>query len=59
MLTQIKPGRYRAALIDLDGTLARSGLNITPTVADAIGNLATRILVGIVSSRDCEIVGRS
>lgn len=58
MLTQTKPDRYKAALVDLDGTLARSGLNITPTVADAIGKLATRILVGIVSSRDYEIVGR-
>lgn len=50
---------YQAALIDLDGTLARAALEITPRVADAVARLARHVSVTIVSSRDYEIVGRT
>ena len=50
---------YRAALIDLDGTLARASLEITPRVADAVARLAEHVAVAIVSSRDHVVVKRT
>jgi hypothetical protein len=48
---------YRALLLDLDGTLARAFLRITPAVEQAVRRLARDMPVGIVSSRDHTIVG--
>ena len=50
---------YQAVLVDLDGTLARAALEITPRVADAVARLSQHLSVAIVSSRDYEIVGRT
>ena len=49
---------YEATLIDLDGTLARAGLQVIPRVAQAVGRLTKRMAVAIVSSRDRIVVGR-
>ena len=43
---------------DLDGTLARAFLEITPRVVEAVGRVAELVPVGIVSSRDYTVVGR-
>jgi HAD superfamily hydrolase (TIGR01484 family) len=50
---------YRAALIDLDGTLARASLEIAPRVAEAVARLAEHVAVAIVSSRDHVVVRRT
>ena len=49
---------YKALLMDLDGTLARAFLKITPRVVEAVGRVAELVPVGIVSSRDYTVVGR-
>ena len=48
----------KAALVDLDGTLVRAHLVLAPRVEDAVGQLARRIPVSIVSSRDHVVVAR-
>ncbi len=50
--------RYKAMLVDMDGTLVRAHLELTPRVEDAVHALARRIPVGIVSSRDHVVVRR-
>ena len=42
---------YKALLIDLDGTLARADLYVSPRVAEAVKRAAREMLVSIVSSR--------
>lgn len=48
----------KAALIDLDGTMVRAHLELTPRVRSAVRRLAERIPVSIVSSRDHIVVRR-
>ncbi len=43
---------YKTLLVDLDGTLARAFLQITPRVAEAVRRVAELVPVGIVSSRE-------
>jgi len=49
--------QFKALLVDLDGTLARPLLEVTPRVTEAVTGLARDLPVGIVSSRDHHDVG--
>ena len=48
---------YKALMLDVDGTLARADLYVSPQVAKAVGRASARMAVARVSSRDHIVVG--
>ena len=53
----VRSNDYKVFLMDLDGTLARAFLYVSPRVAEAVRRVAKDLTVGIVSSRDSVVVG--
>ena len=48
---------YKALMLDVDGTLARADLYVSPRVAEAVGRASDRMAVALVTSRDHIVVG--
>ena len=56
-MAAISSSPYKALLVDLDGTLARPFLYVSPQVTEAVKRANEVLAVTIVSSREHEVVG--